>query len=144
MRTGWGSSIAAWPFQVGESVNPFETWRRIQNVDKRTIEGQMASFFWRKLWLDAGKISLCVAFLTLVVLSVTGAMPTTLSGLGILLRSLYSPAEWTPAGVLFSGGLGGVSILTLGMNLWGFRGTIDLLNQSLKIAERHSMRKWVL
>jgi len=110
-------------------------------VDKRRIEGKMVVFFWRKLWLDAAKIALCGTFLVLVGLAVTGAMPAVLSDVGGLLRSLYSPADWTLTGVLFSGGLGGITIVTLGLNLWGFRGTIDLLTQSLKIAERHAMKQ---
>ena len=119
--------------------NPIDVWYRLEDIDKRTIEGKMATFFWRKLWLDVGKIALSAAYLGVVALSVAHLMPSEVAGLATMLASLYSGA--TPETIVFSTGLGGLSGLTLLLNIYGLGATTELLSRALKIAERHALRR---
>jgi len=122
-------------------MNIIEAWRCFRDVDKRRIEVKLAKALWRKIWFDIGKIALSAAFLIVVALSVSGLMPSQLADLGAMIKYLYSGK--TVMDVFFSAGLGVISGLTLGLNIYLLPRTYSLLNYSLRIAERHAMKKTV-
>jgi len=118
-----------------------EVWRALEDVDKRRLEGKVALHFWRQVWWGIAKIALSGSYLLAVGLSVAGFMPPQLHELGELLKSLYSGSSGTE--LIFSGGLGGVSVLSIMLNYLGLRKDFDWLDRTLRIAERHALKESV-
>ena len=120
-------------------VNLIDVWRRLRDVDKRRLEGKVALNFWREVWWDITKIALPGTFLLLVAMSLSGLMPAGLHDLASILRSMYADASG--GDFILSGGLGGVSISSIALNLYGLRKDLDLLDQTLRIAERTALKR---
>jgi len=118
-----------------------EVWRALGDVDKRTREGKVALHFWRQVWWGIAKIGLSASYLVVIGLSVGGLMPPGLHDLDVLLKVLYSGTSGT--GFLFSGGLGGISVSTILLNVYGLRNDLDLMEQTLRVAEKHALKKSV-
>ena len=101
--------------------------------------GSGREVLWREVWWDLAKIVLPGLFLLVVGLSLAGAMPAELADLAAVLRSIY--ADTSGGDFLLGGGLGGVSVTSIGLNFLGLRKDLDLLDQTLRIAERSALKK---
>ena len=115
--------------------------RALRDVDKRRLEGKVALHFWRQVWWGIAKIALSGSYLLAVGLSVGGFMPPQLHDLAELLKSLYSGSSGTE--LIFSGGLGGVSVVSIVLNLRGLKQDFDWLDRTVRVAERHALKKSV-
>jgi len=122
-------------------MNLIDIWRRLQDVDKRRIEGRLAKALWRRVGFDIAKIALLAFLLAIIILSLSDVMPPQMAELAAAIRQLY--AGRTVSSLIFSGGLGGVSGATLALNLYSLPKTLKLLDDSVRTAERHVMKKSV-
>ena len=119
----------------------YYAWKRLKSVDKRTIEGRIAKTMWQKVWFDVAKIALACTFIATVVVSLSGMMPPELHDLAAMISVLYSGR--TASSVVFSGGLGVVSTVTVALNIHWLSKNLDLLDYSLRIAETRALKKTV-
>ena len=119
----------------------YYSWKRLQSIDKRRIEGRIAKTMWQKVWFDIAKITLACAFIATVMISLGGMMPPELRELASLISIIYSGR--TASSVIFSGGLGVISTVTVVFNIHWLARNLDLLDYSLRIAETRALKKTV-